>query len=152
MHKTTLTTPDAHEVPRYFNPLAPALEADGVAVNYFERDPGESIGDCYHRHHEQEELFVVMAGTATFDTEEGDVTVETGEVVRFAPGEWQQGWNRGTERLSVLAIGAPQDAGPTDLMRECPECGERTPAVVEESETEVEFTCGDCGAVTGRYP
>ena len=138
--------------PRVFRSLSDPLATDGVAINYFERAPGESVGDCYHRHHEQEEVFVVLAGTATFDTEDGDVVVGTGECVRFAPGEWQQGWNRSEGRLAVLALGAPRETGPTDLRRDCPSCGERTPATVEERADGVVFYCESCGAETGRDP
>ncbi|WP_231189566.1 cupin domain-containing protein [Haladaptatus sp. DYF46] len=151
MRKTELSHPDSDTRSRYFNALSETLETDGVAINYFERDPGVSIGDCYHRHHEQEEVFIVLSGTATFDTEEGEISVTTGETIRFAPGEWQRGWNRGSERLQVLALGAPRDAGPTDLRRECPSCEQRTPVIVDESDTPVIFYCEECGTETGQY-
>ena len=134
-----------------FIPLSDALGTDGVAINYYERAPGEHIGFCYHRHHEQEEVFYVISGTAAFETEDGDVTVESGELIRFAPGEWQRGRNAGDEPLRLLALGAPREQGPTDLRRECPECGERTPAEVESADGAVVFTCADCGAETGRF-
>ncbi|WP_231186953.1 cupin domain-containing protein [Haladaptatus sp. DYF46] len=136
---------------RVFKPLAGDLETDGLAINYFERAPGEHIGDCYHRHLEQEEVFYVLSGTATFETEDGDVEVGTGELIRFAPGEWQQGRNGGDDRLVVLALGAPRDDEPMDLRRTCPSCEERTPAVPEEGNGEVVFHCEVCGAETGRY-
>lgn len=151
MRKTTVSDSTAETRPRYFNALSAELGTEGVALNYFERGAGESIGDCYHRHHEQEEVFVVLSGTATFDTEDGEVRVETGEAIRFAPGEWQRGWNRESERLRVLALGAPREEGPTDLRRECPSCESRTPAVVSESDNEVRYHCEDCGTETGRY-
>ena len=151
-----------------FQALSDALGTDGIAINFFERAPGERVGHCYHRHHEQEEVFYVISGTATFETEDGDVRVEAGELVRFAPGEWQQGRNAVVEQssaanqnsmssgdcddlLRVLALGAPREQGPTDLRRNCPECGERTPAEVESADGVVVFTCADCGAETGRY-
>lgn len=134
-----------------FQPLSDALGAEGVALNYYERAPGESIGYCYHRHHEQEEIFYVVSGTVTFETEEGDVSVGPNELIRFAPGEWQQGTNRGDERCVVLALGAPREQGPTDLRRECPECGERTPATSEWTGNEAVFYCEVCGTETGRY-
>ncbi|SFR47577.1 cupin domain-containing protein [Halogeometricum limi] len=151
MRKVPLASPDDETEARVFRGLSDPLETENVALNYFERAPGESIGDCYHRHHEQEELFVVLSGTATFDTEDGPVVVESGECVRFAPGEWQQGWNRGADRLVVLALGAPRETGPTDLRRECSSCDERTPVRVEEGATEVVFYCAECGEETGRY-
>ncbi|MFC5972852.1 cupin domain-containing protein [Halomarina salina] len=136
---------------KLFKSLTGALGVEGLAVNYYEVAQGETIGDCYHRHHEQEELFYVVAGTATFETEGGDVTVETGELIRFAPGDWQQGRNAHDERLVVLAIGAPQDEGPIDLRRHCPECGDRTDAVLKAEDGAEVFYCAECGAETGRY-
>lgn len=134
-------------------PLADALGAEHVAINYYELAPGESFAFGYHRHDEQEELFYVLAGTATFETEEGDVAVEAGEVVRFAPGEFQQGWNRGDERVLALALGAPKETVGGEVRRECPECGERTRHGFEsEDGGRTRLTiCLDCGAETGRY-
>ena len=152
MKKVTIEAPDEDaEQARVFQALSEPLGTDGLAINYFERAPGEPIGYCYHRHHEQEEVFYVLSGTATFETEDGDVPVGSGELIRFAPGEWQQGTNRGDDRLVVLALGAPRDQGPTDLRRECPSCGERTPAVSEWTGEEEVFYCEVCGAETGRY-
>lgn len=96
-------------------------------------------------------MFYVLSGTATFETENGDVTVESGELIRFTPGDWQQGMNREDERLVVLAIGAPREEGPTDLRRECGVCDERTPVRVEQTGDEIVFTCENCDAETGRY-
>lgn len=145
MQTVELANPDAGQRQRYFRRLSDALGTDCVAVNYFERAPGESVGDFYHRHHEQEELFVVLAGAATFETEDGTVRVESGEMVRFAPGEWQQGWNRETERLRVLALGVPLEEGPTDLRGNCPACDGRRPVTVEETDAGVDISCSVCG-------
>ena len=152
MRTTELATDDAHESPRYFNRVSTTLGTEGIAMNFFECDPGEPVGDCYHRHHEQEEIFIVLDGTATFDTEDGDVEVEAGETVRFEPGEWQQGWNRGTDRLRVVALGAPLEEGPTDLRRYCPSCGRRVPVAVTEYDTGVRYTCEVCGGETDPSP
>lgn len=136
-----------------FTPLSDALDTTGLAINYYEEAPGESIGLCYHRHHEQEEVFYVLSGTATFETETGDVAVGPNELIRFEPGEWQQGTNREDERLRVLALGAPREQGLTDLRRECEACGERTPAeeTVDQTDEALVFSCKVCGTETGRY-
>jgi len=133
-----------------FQGLSDVLGTEAVAINYFERASGESIGNCYHRHHEQEEVFYVLSGRATFETEDGDVTVDEGELIRFGPGEWQQGWNYESARLQVLALGAPRDQGPTDLRRRCSTCGKRTPALVDERDGVVVYRCEDCGMETGQ--
>lgn len=154
MKKIEIADVDSHVSPGdVFRPLSAALGTTDVAINYYELAPGDSFGYCYHRHHEQEEVFYVQSGTATFDTADGEVEVAEGEVVRFAPGDFQQGTNRGDERVVALALGAPKDQGETELLRDCPECEERTPhavAVREDGEV-VTPRCLTCDTVTGRY-
>lgn len=134
-------------------PLTGALDAANVALNYYELAPGDSFAYGYHMHERQEELFVVQEGKVTFETADGEVVVAAGEVVRFAPGEFQQGINRGEERVVALAIGAPQASGGFELRRECSTCGERTPTTIERAEEgRTKITrCLDCGAETGRF-
>lgn len=134
-----------------FRPLSGALGTEHVAINHYELGPGDSFGFCYHRHHDQEEVFYVLAGTVTFETESGPVAVSEGEAIRFAPGEFQRGTNRDGERVVALAIGAPRTSEEIDLRRECPDCGERTPHSVDFEDGVVVTTCLDCGAETGRY-
>jgi uncharacterized cupin superfamily protein len=127
-------------------PLSPALDVDGVALNYSELAPTESFGFEYHRHLDQEEVFYVLHGTATFETESGDVEVSAGELVRFAPGEFQLGRNRSDERVVALAIGAPRDSTDVEYLRDCPVCGDRTiqtPAV-RDDERAVVIRCAEC--------
>ena len=149
--------------------LTRALGTEDVAVNYYELEPGESFAFGYHRHADQEEVFYVLEGEATFETgeprngsepesgdaagDEGEVTVSAGEAVRFGPGEWQQGWNRGGTRVKALALGAPTESGETTILRECPECGERTGQEVRRAEDAdaLVTVCVECGTETGRF-
>ncbi|WP_436925881.1 cupin domain-containing protein [Halosimplex amylolyticum] len=133
--------------------LSAALDAEELALNYYELEPGDSFGFGYHRHPEQEEVFYVVEGTATFETEDGDVEVSAGEAVRFAPGEWQLGRNAGDERCVALAMGAPLDARRTEMLRECPDCGGRTENTVEMADDREGLVtrCSDCGTETGRF-
>ncbi|WP_254272991.1 cupin domain-containing protein [Haloarcula marina] len=133
--------------------LSSALDTTELAMNYYELAPGETFGLGYHRHPEQEEVFYVQSGTATFETEDGDVTVEAGEAVRFAPGEWQLGRNDGDERVVALALGAPREANDTEMVRECPDCGERTRqrvALTDDRDALLTY-CTACDAETGRF-
>ena len=133
--------------------LSRALGTTDLALNYYELAPGDTFGFGYHRHPDQEEVFYVVEGTATFETEDGDVDVSAGEAVRFAPGEWQLGRNDGDERVVALAMGAPKDAGGTEMVRECPDCGGRTENTVEMTDDRDALVtrCLDCGAETGRF-
>ncbi len=134
-------------------PVGRALGADQVAVNYYRLDPGDAFGFGYHRHPEQEEFFYVVDGTATFETEDGDVTVGAGEAIYFEPGEWQLGRNDGDEAVVALALGAPADTSGVEIRRECPECDTRVPTSIEPREdgTALVTVCEECGAETGRW-
>jgi uncharacterized cupin superfamily protein len=134
-------------------PLSNALGAEDVTINHYELAPGESFAFGYHRHADQEEIFHVLEGVATFETEDGDVEVSAGEAVRFAPGEWQQGTNEGDERVVALAIGAPAEMGETTILRACPDCGGRTEQEIQPTEEKDALVtlCLDCGGETGRF-
>ncbi|MBX0285876.1 cupin domain-containing protein [Haloarcula salinisoli] len=132
-------------------PLTDAVGATEMALNYYELAPGDSFAYGYHRHERQEELFVVQTGTVTFETEAGDVLVEGGEVIRFAPGEFQRGVNEGEERVVAFALGAPRDRGDTEIRRQCDDCGERTRHTIERTDDGTLARCLDCDGVTGRF-
>ena len=134
-------------------PLTDALGLADLALNYYELDPGDSFAYGFHAHAEQEEVFYVTAGTVTFETTEGSVAVGPDELVRFGPGEYQRGVNDGTERVVALAIGAPQDAGETEILRECEDCSGRTAHDVRlaDDQSAVLAVCAECDAVTGRF-
>jgi uncharacterized cupin superfamily protein len=150
-------------------PLSNALGAEDVTVNHYELAPGESFAFGYHRHEGQEELFYVLEGTATFETgepqrgsesasgdaasENGETSVAEGEAVRFEAGEWQQGRNETDERVVALAIGAPPEMGETTILRECPDCDDRTPQDVQRADDGggLVTVCEDCGAETGHF-
>jgi uncharacterized cupin superfamily protein len=132
--------------------ISNALGAEHLALNHYELAPGETFGFGYHRHADQEELFYVLEGTATFETEHGEVEVAEGESIRFAPGEWQLGRNESDEPVVALALGAPTDTGETEIVRECPDCGERQQIRVEPTEDRDALLaiCEECGTEIAR--
>lgn len=134
-------------------PVGSARGAEELAMNYYELEPGERFAFGYHAHSVQEEIFVIIDRTATFETESGDVAVEAGELVRFAPGEFQQGRNETGDRVRALAIGAPAEMGDVTLLRHCEECGKRTDHDIEPTDDRSELLtiCVACGTETGRY-
>ncbi|MFT4931645.1 MAG: putative cupin superfamily protein [Natronomonas sp.] len=134
-------------------PLTEALGLSDFAMNYYELEPGESFAYGFHAHEKQEEVFYVQSGTVTFETTGDEVEVGPGELVRFGPGEYQRGTNRGDERVVALAMGAPQEAGETEILRECEGCGERTPHRLElaEGKDAILTICETCGVETGRF-
>src|SRR6056297_850770 len=128
-------------------PLTRALGATDLAVNYFELAPGDSFAFGYYAHFDQEEVFYVQSGTVTFETEEGPVEVSSGELVRFAPGEYQRGVNENDSRAVALALGAPKESGDLDMRRECSDCGERTSNTIRRADEGAGLLtiCEDCG-------
>jgi uncharacterized cupin superfamily protein len=133
--------------------LGKALGTEHVGLRFYELAPGDSTAFGYHAHENQEEVFYVLDGELTFETEAGEVTVVADEIIRFAPGEFQRSRNEGDGRVRVLGIGAPADAGELALLRECPDCGERTDQEIEavDDGDALVTRCVDCGAETGRF-
>jgi transcription elongation factor Elf1 len=93
---------------------------------------------------DQEEVFIVVEGEATFETMDGEVAVGEDEVIRFAPGEFQSGKNDSEERVVAFALGAPRDSEDVRIPLECPECshGDRRPMIVDNREV---LVCPNCG-------
>jgi len=140
--------------------LTGPLDTDGVALNHYRIPPGSGFPSGLHTHVDQEEIFVVLDGTATFETlaepagagrtTDGgrtgrEVAVESGEAVRFASGEYQSGYNRGEGPLVALAIGAPRESTDVRVPVTCPDC-ERTDFGLDTSDETLSFVCPDCGA------
>jgi uncharacterized cupin superfamily protein len=132
-------------------PVSSALGTEHFAMNYFELQPDESFSGGLHTHHDQEEVFYVMEGSVEFEVglDRETVLVEAGEVIRFAPGEYQTGWNRGDETVRGWALGAPgaqHDWDELESVVDCRECGEETPhATSINDEGRFAFTCNECG-------
>ncbi|MFC5279096.1 cupin domain-containing protein [Halorubrum rubrum] len=136
--------------------LTEPLGLTDVAINYYELEPGDSFAFAYHSHEVQEEVFCVLSGTATFETEDGPVEVGPDEIVRFGRGEFQRGWNHGNERIRALAIGAPLEYGTQPKLRYCEECDAENDTKLNrtddaDGEEVVVARCVECGSETGRW-
>lgn len=138
--------------------LGDALGTTDVAVVHYRLAPGEGLPSGLHAHSDQEEVFVVLAGTLAFehlppvqdwpadDRPVGEtVTVAASEAVRFAPGEFQTGYvpeSAGGEAV-VLALGAPRETEDVRIPAGCPDCDARTLRVGTGGDT-VTLDCPDC--------
>lgn len=133
-------------------PVGSALGTEHMGIRFYELEPGDSTAFGYHAHADQEELFYVLDGTLTFETEDGDVEVSEDETIYFEPGEFQRSRNSGDDRARVLGVGAPADAGELTLLRDC-ECGERTDQQIQRSDDgeALVTVCRECGEETGRF-
>ena len=128
--------------------LSDALGTTDVAVVRFDVDPGGSFSGALHAHAAQEEVFVVLEGTATFQLEDGTATVDAGEAVRFAPGEFQRGYNAGDVPVRAIVLGAPRvgpETSPITALVECPTCGGRTAHDTRFTDDGLERRCRTCG-------
>lgn len=116
--------------------LGAELGTDHLDVTHFELDPGDQFSGAYHRHLEREEVFVILAGTATFRTEDGTRIVTAGETIYFAPSDWQLGRNESDATVEALLVGTPTELAPVEAYLDCPDCGEETRFRVEPAEQE----------------
>jgi len=127
--------------------LSDPLSTTNLAVNHYRLTPGERLSGSLHTHTDQEEVFVVIEGEATFERlDDDDVTVGAGEAVRFGPGEYQSGVNDGDGELRVLGLGAPRDSEDVRVPQSCPECGHENLRILPTEDGEGFVTvCPECG-------
>jgi len=81
------------------------LELEKSGVSYFRLEPGYRA-PFGHTHSEQEEVYVILSGSARVAV--GDEVVELGELdaIRIAP-ETMHGMEAGSDGAEILAFGAP---------------------------------------------
>jgi mannose-6-phosphate isomerase-like protein (cupin superfamily) len=134
--------------------LTEPLNTSDVSIVHYVLEPGERFSESVHAHMDQEEVFVVVEGEATFALrDEGDeVTVGENEAIRFAPGEFQSGKNDSDETVVAFGLGAPRHTEDVRISRiptldesvECPECGRGDMRIPAEEDSGL--VCPDCGA------
>ena len=124
--------------------LTSHLGTTDIAINQYQVAPGDGLPGGLHTHMDQEEVFVVLDGEATFETMDGKITVSESEAVRFGPGEFQSGKNESDSTLSVLGLGAPRDSDDLRIPVVCPDCNSET--VRLNFDGDLTFVCPDCTA------
>ena len=83
-----------------------ALEADAFALSYQRLAPNYRL-PFGHRHHRQEEVYVVVAGSGRVRLEDEVVDVGQWDAVRVA-NETTRCFEAGPDGLELLAFGAPK--------------------------------------------
>lgn len=81
------------------------LELENSGVSYFKIAP-DFRAPFGHRHAEQEEVYVVISGSAVLKVEDEEVELGTLDAVRIAPSA-MRALQGGPEGCEVLAFGAP---------------------------------------------
>ncbi|HLX66934.1 MAG TPA: cupin domain-containing protein, partial [Puia sp.] len=84
-------------------------ETDSLSVIEERIPPGSSEALHYHEHAQQ--LFYILAGVATFETEGVSATVRSGEGYHVLPGTRHRIRNEGTEDLHFLVVSQPKSHG-----------------------------------------
>jgi mannose-6-phosphate isomerase-like protein (cupin superfamily) len=96
----TRLEPDSEE---RFVPLRRRLGVTSFGMNQIVLAPGQR--GRIHRHHRQEEVYLVLEGRLALVVEGEESALGVGEVIRVAPGLRRQLVNRGPGRLVLLALG-----------------------------------------------
>jgi uncharacterized cupin superfamily protein len=89
--------------PERFVPLRRELGVTTFGINQILLEPGQRLR--IHRHHRQEEVYLVLAGTLTLYVEREEHRLGPGELMRVAPELRRQLVNRGPATVSLLALG-----------------------------------------------
>jgi uncharacterized cupin superfamily protein len=92
-----------HEAPERFVSLRRALGVTSFGVNHMLLRPGER--GRIHRHAHQEEVYLVLRGVLTIETEDGEGDLAEGTMARVAPETRRRLLNRGPGVCSILALG-----------------------------------------------
>lgn len=124
--------------------LADPLGTSDVAINHYTLEPGERFSGGLHTHMDQEEVFYVLEGAATFETPDEEVAVDAGELIRFAPGEYQSGKNDGDEPVRALALGAPKESEDVRVPETCRDCGHENMRFLPGDDG-FSLVCPECG-------
>lgn len=85
------------------------LDSDHLGVSLFKYAPGFTAVDGHH-HKEQEEAYVVIAGSGRIRLDDDVVELRQWDVVRVSP-EVVRGFEAGADGLEVIAVGADKPEG-----------------------------------------
>ncbi|MEA2285897.1 MAG: hypothetical protein QOJ21_1940 [Solirubrobacteraceae bacterium] len=81
------------------------LELQNAGLSHFRVAPGFRV-PFGHRHGEQEEVYVVVAGTARVRVDDDVVALQEWDAIRIPPGA-TRGFEAGPDGAEILAFGAP---------------------------------------------
>jgi mannose-6-phosphate isomerase-like protein (cupin superfamily) len=79
------------------------LGTERIGLAHYRMNPGRRVG-FGHRHNQQEEVYVVVAGSGRFKVDDDIFAVHARDVVFCPPGTMRE-WEAGDEGLELLAFG-----------------------------------------------
>jgi uncharacterized cupin superfamily protein len=103
MEEGTARTKLDPDIEDRFVPLRRQLGVRSFGINQIVLQPGQR--GRIHRHHRQEEVYLVLEGELSLVIEGEDSQLQQGELVRVAPALRRQLVNRGPGRVVLLALG-----------------------------------------------
>ena len=92
--------------------LSAALDLHQMRANVFTLAEGSM---SRHMHREQEEVYLVLDGTAMIDVDERQFKVGEREVLAVPPGAWHRVANVGEGPLTFFVVAAPPADGDAEL-------------------------------------
>ena len=81
------------------------LELENLGISYYRVAPGYRI-PFGHRHEEQEEVYVIVGGTARMKLDDEVVEMKTWDALRV-PGQTMRSFEAGSQGAEIIAVGAP---------------------------------------------
>lgn len=152
MEKIDVNKLNPVDSPQNRESISDPLDAKHFSMNYYTLDSGEAFAGSPHAHLDQEESFFILEGEAIFEiktepTEDSQtVTVSEGQIIRFEPGEYQQGRNESDEPLRALALGTPRESTDIRASVPCQECDESNYMEFVIQNDEPALVCPVCSA------
>ncbi len=87
------------------------LGCENVGISYLRLGPGYRV-PFGHKHKQQEEIYVLVSGSAKMKVGDEVIDVEPFHAIRVPP-ETMRGWEGGPQGAEIIAVGAP-NTGPGD--------------------------------------
>jgi quercetin dioxygenase-like cupin family protein len=98
------------DVPMQWRFARTALGSPELGVSRFTYEPGARM-PWGHRHHEQEELYVVVAGSGRAKLDDNVIEIDTWDVLRVAPAVIRS-FEAGPDGMDVICVGGRKPEGP----------------------------------------
>jgi mannose-6-phosphate isomerase-like protein (cupin superfamily) len=96
--------------------LAKQLEATKLTARLWRLEPGQA--STWHRHHDEEELYVVLEGEGRMRVDDDTLSLGIGDTVLVDPGSMRQVFNDGEAEALWLIVGTPPGPASTLEMDE----------------------------------